>query len=622
MPWRTPIGSPGSVRCRFLPEDREVEAEIGTTILDAAHINDVPVETVCAGKGTCGTCRVLIRDANVPDPTPHDRRRLAVAQLTNGWRLACQHPIEDGAVYSHPRGIRAVQVVQSAELGRISLDPNVQKVYVKPSPPTLDDPRADWTHIQDELAATAGDMDPSLEALRRLAAIGEAVSDGVTVVIAGNSVVSVEPGDSTGEAYGLAFDIGTTTVVGALMDLATGQEVAVASDLNGQHIYGGDVISRMSATMRGASFVERLHRALLETVNGIIERCLDAAAVRPEQVYEVTFVGNTVMTHLLLGIDPSRISYSPFAPTTVDPLTLTALELGLPVLPSASVWVAPAVASYIGGDIVGMMLSNNLGRRRRATLAIDVGTNGEIVLAHRRKLYATAAPAGPAFEGAEITQGMRATPGAIERVQMNPRAVNVDVIGDEAPEGICGSGLVDAVSELLRLGAVLPSGRLLSQDEMQRVLPGLAGRIRPDDTGGEFVLTGDPASVEDSVALHAQDIRRLQLAKGSIRCGINVLLREANLSLEDLGCVVLAGAFGSYIDPKGALAIGLLPPVPVETVQAVGNAAGHGSRMCLLSLNSRVRAINLPGQVQYVELSAVHDFQDQFATAMQFPEPD
>ena len=212
-------------------------------------------------------------------------------------------------------------------------------------------------------------------------------------------------------AYGLAFDIGTTTVVGALMDLTTGQEVAVASDINGQHIYGGDVISRMSATMRGPEFVERLHRAILDTVRGITTRCLEAADVRPDRVYEAAFVGNTVMTHLLLGIDPSRISYSPFAPTTVDPVSLRASELDLPVLPSAWVWVAPAVASYVGGDIVGVMLSTNLGRRRGTTLVIDVGTNGEIVLAHKRRLFATAAPAGPAFEGAEITRGMRAAPG-------------------------------------------------------------------------------------------------------------------------------------------------------------------------------------------------------------------
>jgi len=565
---------------------------------------------------------VLVRDAEVPEPTPHDKRRLAIAQLAGGWRLACQHPVDEGAVYSHPLGIRAVRVVESAGLGRISLDPNIQKIYVKPLPSTLHDPRADWSLVQDELAAAAGDLDPTRDALSRLGAIGEEISQGVTVVIAGNRVISVERGDTTGEAYGLAFDIGTTTVVGALMDLTTGQEVAVASDINGQHIYGGDVISRMSATMRGPEFVDRLHRAILDTVRGITARCLEAADVRPDRVYEATFVGNTVMTHLLLGIDPSRISYSPFAPTTVDPVSLRASELDLPVLPSAWVWVAPAVASYVGGDIVGVMLSTNLGRRRGTTLVIDVGTNGEIVLAHRRRLFATAAPAGPAFEGAEITRGMRAAPGAIERVRITPTSVDVDVIDGGEPEGICGSGLVDAVAELLRVGAVAPSGRLLSRDEMERTLPGLADRVRPDDTGGEFVLTGDPASPEESIALHAQDIRRLQLAKGSIRCGTNVLLREAGLQPSDLDRVLLAGAFGSYIDPAKALAVGLLPPVPVHAVEAIGNAAGHGARMCLLSLTSRVRATDLPGHVHYVELSAVPDFQDQFGDAMGFPAPD
>jgi ferredoxin len=333
-----------TVQCRFLPEDVEIEVEVGTTTLDAAQANDVPVETVCAGKGTCGTCRVLIRDVEVPLPNVHDRRRLSEQQLANGWRLACQHPVIEGAVYTHPVGVRAVRVVESAGLGRIRLDPNVQKIYVKPREATLHDQRADWSRIQDELAAVAGDVDPTLEALRRLAAIGEQIMNGVTVVIAGNRVVSVEAGDTSAQSYGFAFDIGTTTVVGALMDMTSGQEAAVASDLNGQYIFGGDVISRMSVTMRGPEYVTRLHNAVMKTVREIIRRCLDSSGVAAGQVYELTFVGNTVMEHLLLGMDPSRISYSPFVPTIVDAVSLTASDLDLPVLPSASVWVAPNVA--------------------------------------------------------------------------------------------------------------------------------------------------------------------------------------------------------------------------------------------------------------------------------------
>ncbi|MBM4437742.1 MAG: 2Fe-2S iron-sulfur cluster binding domain-containing protein, partial [Actinobacteria bacterium] len=212
------------MRCRFLPEDREIEADSGATILDAAQANDIPVETVCAGKGTCGTCRILIRAVATPAPNPHDRRRLSDQQLAHGWRLACQHTVAAGAAYSHPVGVRAIRVVESAGLGRIRLDPSVQKIYVKPKAPSLHDQRSDWARIQDELAAVAGDVDPALPALLRLAAIGEQITAGLTVVIAGNRIVSFEPGDTTRNAYGFAFDIGTTTVVGALMDLVTGQE--------------------------------------------------------------------------------------------------------------------------------------------------------------------------------------------------------------------------------------------------------------------------------------------------------------------------------------------------------------------------------------------------------------
>ncbi len=578
---------------------------------------------MCAGKGSCGTCRVLIREAEVPSPNPHDRRRLSEQQIANRWRLACQHQVAPGAVYTHPVGVRRVRIVEAAGLGRIPLDPNVQKIYVKPKVPSLHDQRADWARIQDELAAAAGDVDPALEALTRLASIGERVSEGVTVVIAGNRVISVEAGDTTSQAYGMAFDIGTTTVVGALLDLTTGEEAAVASDLNRQHIYGGDVISRMSVTMRGPEYVERLTAAVRSTVNEIIERCLAESGVPPDRVYELTFVGNTVMQHLLVGADPSRISYSPFVPTTVDAVAATAAEMGLPVLPSASVWIAPSVASYVGGDIVGLMLSAGLGRRGGNILAIDVGTNGEIVVSKDRELFATAAPAGPAFEGAEISQGMRAAPGAIEQARISAQGVEVEVIGDEPPVGICGSGLVSTVSELLRVGAVLPSGRLVGPHELDGGRRELAGRILPDERGGAFFLTGDATNPDEAVKLHAQDIRQLQLAKGSIRCGVNVVLREAGLQAEELDSVVLAGAFGSYIDPAQALMIGMLPaPVPVEKVRSVGNAAGHGARMCLLSLTSRIRAIELPPRVRYVELSAVADFQDTFAEALAFPVPD
>ncbi len=617
----TPIAIDVCVRSRFLPEDREIETPAGTTVLDAAHEHDVPVETVCSGKGTCGTCRVLIRGVDVPPPNAHDRRRLSDQQLVHGWRLACQHPVAEGAVYTHPVGVRTVRVVESSGLGRIRLDPDVQKIYVKPAAPSLHDQSADWSRIQDELAAVAGDLDPTLEALARLAAIGEQVSEGVTIVIAGNRIVSVEPGDTTARGFGMAFDVGTTTVVGALMNLTTGEEAAVASGLNGQHLYGGDVISRMSVTMRGPAWVRRLTEAVRDTIREIIAACLEKSGVAPHEVYELTFVGNTVMEHLLIGADPSRISYSPFVPTTVDPVTCTAAELGLNVLPSAPVWVAPNAASYVGGDIVGMMLSANLGRRRGNVLAIDVGTNGEIVLQKGAQLYATAAPAGPAFEGAEISQGMRAAPGAVERVRVLADDVELDVIGGGEPMGICGSGLVDAVAELLRAGAVAPSGRLLSLDEVQTAAPGLAHRIIPDETGGAFVLSGSADAPETALKLHAQDIRQLQLAKGSIRCGVNVLLTHANLRAEDLDEVILAGAFGSYIDPAGAIAIGLVPDVGVEAIRAVGNAAGHGARMCLLSLTSRVRAVDLPARVVYVELSAVPDFQDEFALAMGFPAP-
>jgi len=487
------------IRSRFLPEDREITASEGVTILDAAQANDIPVETVCSGKGSCGTCRVLIRETEPPLPNAHDRRRLSDQQLAHGWRLACQHPLEESAVYTHPVGVRAVRVVESSGLGRIRLDPDVQKIYVKPTEPTLHDQSADWSRIQDELAAVAGDLDPSLEALRRLAAIGEDIGHGITVVIAGNRIISVEPGDTTARGFGLAFDIGTTTVVGALMNLVTGEEVAVASGLNGQHIYGGDVISRMSVTMRGAEWVERLTQAVRSTVNDIIGRCLEASGVARHEVYELTFVGNTVMEHLLIGADPSRISYSPFVPTMVDPITATAAEVGLDVLPSAAVWISPNVASYVGGDIVGMMLSANLGRRRGNVLAIDVGTNGDIVLQKGRELFATAAPAGP--DCLELARAVRAASEEWERAwKAVADSTDLDLgvaFGAERLDGV-GFALIEERLEAWLAGMdshdgwrrLATAGRQASELGLDEVRERLAdGRLEPASARGtlEFV---------------------------------------------------------------------------------------------------------------------------------------
>ena len=430
-----------------------------------------------------------------------------------------------------------------------------------------------------------------------------------------------EIGDTSEAIFGLAFDIGTTSVVGSILNLSDGERGAVAAELNGQAMYGADVISRTSFAGVEPENVEKLRVAVVETINGIIDRLLREARVDRGDVYECVFVGNTVMMHLLAGMDPSGIGVSPFVGVSVDPMTATAADLQLNLDPATGVYLAPSIAGYVGADLVGVMVSTDLENQEGNLLTIDVGTNGEIALASGGEILCTAAPAGPAFEGAEIRQGMRAVDGAIERVTLTDKGPEVSVIGDVPPTGICGSGLVDAVAELVRVGLVNAAGRLLPPDELALdIPPALRSRVFPDDEGGEFLLAGEGPGSPGAVSLHAQDIRQLQLAKASIRAGVDVLLAQAGLQPEEITEVLLAGAFGTYLDPRALLAIGMTPPTAVDRIRSVGNAAGLGARMMLLSLEHRVAAELLVGRAEYVELSAVPDFQWIFAGAMAFPD--
>jgi uncharacterized 2Fe-2S/4Fe-4S cluster protein (DUF4445 family) len=611
-----------NVKAMFLPEEREVEAKFGTTILDAATVAGVHVETICSGRGTCGKCRVLIKGYDPPLPTWVDNRRLSPTQLNAGWRMACEHPLIDGGTYTHPLVEQHLRTVESTDIGEITLRPNVQKHAISITKPNLTDTQFDWPRVQDELAGLAGGVDTSVTALRKLPGVMSGAGEGpITVTLVGNRAIDFEQGDTSDVMFGLAFDIGTTSVVGALVDLNNGSRVSIAAELNGQAMYGGDVISRTSFAGEDPGNIDKLRIAVLETINGIIDQLVKQARTNRKTIYECVFVGNTVMMHLLTGLDPGGIGVSPFVGVSLDPMTISASDLELNLEPATGIYLTPSIAGYVGADVVGVMISTELQSRSGNVLVIDVGTNGEIALKTTAGVLCTAAPAGPAFEGAEIRQGMRAVDGAIERVSISNSKLELGVIGNVHPTGICGSGLVDAVAELLKLGIVNSAGRLLPPDELPANIPlSLRERVFPDDEGGEFLLAGTEPGDADSVSLHAQDIRQLQLAKASIRAGVDVLLEQANLQPKDLSEVLLAGAFGTYLAPKALLAIGMVPPISEEIVEAVGNAAGLGARMLLLSLEYRVAAELLAGNAEYVELSAVQDFQWIFARAMSFAE--
>jgi uncharacterized 2Fe-2S/4Fe-4S cluster protein (DUF4445 family) len=594
----------------YLPYERTTRVPAGTTVFSAAHWIGLPIDSTCGGRGTCGKCKVRVIEG-LPDASGADHRLLRPQEIAEGWRLSCQAPIYEDMRCEVPQLLR-VPKAATMGLGRlVILDPNVRKVYLELSEPTLDDQRSDVARLKEALTVEGHDMAAGVAVLRTLPSVFREAGFRVTAVLAGEHLVAVEPGDTTGDCFGVAFDVGTTTLVGTLMNLRTGMAASVQSTLNGQAPFGADVISRISHGMNGPEAIVELRDAVVATMNSILDELYAETGVTPAQTYEAVVVGNVTMLHLLLGVDPSPLSMSPFTPAFMDQLSIDARDVGLHIHPQGYVQTLPALGAYVGADIVAGVLATGVVREDKLRVFVDVGTNGEIVLGSAQRALATAAPAGPAFEGSQIRCGMRATTGAIEGVTLSER-VDLQVIGgDVAAQGICGSGLVDAVAQLLLAGLMDHSGRLkLAEDVPHHPL-----RDRLIDIDGirAFLLA-------DGVYLTQRDIRELQFAKGSIATGIKILMDILGVTPGDLDEVLLGGSFGSYLNPESAKVIGLVPPVDVGRIIAVGNSAGEGAKIALLSYRERQVAFELPARIEYIELSGRSDFNDSFISVLGFPQ--
>ena len=596
----------------YLPFDRTTRVPPGTTVFSAAHWIGLPIDSTCGGRGTCGKCKVRVIKG-LADPETADHRQLRPQEIADGWRLSCQARIYDDMTCEVPQLLR-VPKAATMGLGRlVILDPNVRKVYFELAEPSLHDQRSDVARLKDALTAEGHDMVAGVAVLRTLPHVLREAGFKVTAVLAGERLVAVEAGDTTGDCYGVAFDVGTTTLVGTLMNLRTGMAASVRSTLNGQAPFGADVISRISHGMNGPDAIRELQEAVVTTMNAVLEELYRETGVSPEQTYEAVVVGNVTMLHLLLGVDPSPLSMSPFTPAFMDELAVEAREVGLRIHPHGYLQTLPALGAYVGADIVAGVLATGVVREDRLRVFVDVGTNGEIVLGGSERALATAAPAGPAFEGSQIKCGMRATAGAIEGVQLGD-GVELQVIGGDVPaEGICGSGLVDAVAQLLLAGLLDHSGRLRTPGDVPN--HPLRDRLIEIDGVRAFLLA-------DGVYLTQRDIRELQFAKGSIATGIKVLMDILGVRAEDLDEVLLGGSFGSYLNPESARVIGLVPPVDVARIIAVGNSAGEGAKIALLSYRERQVAFELPSRIEYVELSGRSDFNDSFISVLGFPHLD
>jgi uncharacterized 2Fe-2S/4Fe-4S cluster protein (DUF4445 family) len=614
------VSADGPVRVdlRFEPSGRQVRVPAGVSVFDAASWNGIAIDSTCGGHGTCKKCKVRMLDGAAA-PSALDIRAFSPGELRDGWRLACRVLADaDARIDVPPLATRP----KAATVGvgrQVILRPAVQKRYLELDEPSLADQRSDIERILDGVDDL--ELRPDLHAVRVAGRALRAADFKVTAVIVDEVLIDVQPGDTSERLFGIAFDLGTTTVVATLLDLSTGTPVAVASALNQQQPFGADVITRISATMMDPDTLARLTALAQQTLAELAAEVCAAGGIDPAEVYEVALAGNATMTHIVLGIDPEPLGVAPFILATRLLPEVLAAELGLPAHPRARAVIFPPFGAYVGGDITAGLLASGMDRDARTRLFIDIGTNCEIVLGNRDWLLATAAPAGPAFEGAAIRCGMRAADGAIEVVTMTPDGLELKVIGDVEPAGLCGSGLVDAVTGLVRLGLLDSSGRLVSEERAAELAPGLADRLTQLGAERVFVLhwLGEPGNVSRSVYLSQRDVRELQFAKAAIATGWRILLEEAGLEPGDIQQVLLAGSFGSYLSPANAIRIGLVPDIPVLRVVSAGNVAGEGAKMALLSVRERAGGLALLEEVRYVELSDRTDFNDRFIDQLAFP---
>ena len=601
------------VEITFLPDNRTVRVPRGSSLLDAARLAGAELEAPCNGAGSCGKCRVqLLEDA--AQPHADELLHLSGSEIAEGVRLACRSRA-DGSATVQLSGAAASghRILSEGLLPPFALDPQIGKRYLELPPPSLADNCDDLSRLARALEGGLS-AEPTLAFLQDLPGALRAGGYRVTVVTADGRPIGIEPGDTSARCYGVAVDIGTTTVVAALIDLLSGDELASASMINPQKGYGLDVLSRIQQLRAHPEALHTLSSLIREGIDQLIGQLSASASVGRGEIYELAVAANATMTHLLLGVDPAGIGASPYLPAFTAGASVPARELGLAIAPFGLVYCLPAVSGYIGADIVAGLLAAEMDQSAGIALLIDIGTNGEIVLGSSQGLHACSCAAGPALEGMNIGCGMRAAEGAIERVLIDGE-LTLGTIGDAPAVGICGSGIIDAVAELVKVGAIGRSGRLLRLNGKEAPLPWHA-RLRSDGSS-RFVLS-ETGGVE--IAVSQKDVRQVQLAKGAILSGMLSLTAQLGIGLEEIERVYIAGAFGHHVRKESLARLGVFPRECLDKVVLIGNSSKSGAIMTLLSREQRARAEAIARKVGYLELSCFPGYDRLFADCLSFAE--
>ncbi|MCK9580837.1 MAG: ASKHA domain-containing protein [Methanoregula sp.] len=609
----------------FIPSYRKIDVERGTTVLDAAQRAGLNMNVVCGGQGKCGKCVVYIQSGRTEFDQQKYNRFFSDAELAKGACLACETFVQGDLQVMVPDStlIQEQKILIDGLDNEIDFHPSVRKYYVELHPPSLSDPSPDLSRllwgIQKNGGPVAEKMYAPIEMLREIPSILRHSDWKVTATIGlvpgGYRLLDLQENDTSSRIYGAAVDLGSTTVVVYLWDLVSGKVVGVASNYNKQISCGEDILARVNFARRNG--LTRLQALATESINSAITSACNTAGIDRDDIYEVIVAGNTVMTHMLLGIDPAYMIAEPYVPVVRRALSATSSRIGIACNPNGGLLTFPAVSDFIGGDIIADILACGMGEREEISLLIDIGTNFEVVLGNNEWMFSCAGAAGPALEGGEVLFGMRANPGAIEKITIDPATLTpkFSTINNLKPKGICGSGLIDLLAELLVACVIDRTGRINTDIRNPR--------LRKTNHFPEYVVAwAKETDIGKDIVITENDIKNLIMSKASIHAACVTLMKQAGVSHREIATIYFAGAFGNYIDKKNATTVGLIPEIEINQIKNIGNGAITGANIALINRRARKTLDSIAHKIAYIELNAENSFMDEYTSSTFLPHTD
>ncbi len=603
----------------FEPGRKEAKVPLKSTIFYAAKEANINIRSECGGKGLCGKCKIIIKDPKaVSKITNVEKKHLSKSEIKLGYRLACQTKVlRDVKVIVPAESLQKTLKIQVLGLERkIELNPYLTKFHVKLNKPTLSDYRPDFERLVDALSDKIPrtiDLKIDYKILKELPHILRNANWDITVTMWNDyKIIAIEPGDTSNSLFGFAIDIGTSKVVGHLVDLTSGETVAVEAIENPQSVHGEDIITRITFASINKTNMETLQKLVVDGVNKVIRQACEKAHIELNKVYEIIVVGNTAMHHLFLGIQPKYLALSPYTPVIKKQIRLAARELNINANQGAVITILPVIAGFVGADAIADVLATGIYESEELSLLIDIGTNTEILLGNKDDILCCSCASGPAFEGAHIKHGMKAMSGAIEKISINSDfEVKYKTIGNTKPLGLCGSAMIDIVAEMLKRRIINQQGKFNVNIKTRR--------LRRINDEIEFIIVwGNETATGKEITITQKDIRAIQLAKAAIYAGCSLLMKRKNVKENDIDKIFIAGAFGNYLNLENAKTISLIPNVPTEKITFIGNAAVSGAKMALISKEMRKKAEEIANKVRYLEIASDPDFNQELIKALPF----